>query len=377
MRKIYASSLLGIIVILLLAALGSHIGIFSTHAGQGDDTDTDESAPQYGEYAAIGALALQTAPTNYKVSSSTPQFVLLSFDGSKSVDMLHETLAFTRQMQSESILLHFTYFINAAYFLTKDTSSAYTGPKTSRGLSSIGFSNSRDSIALRVAGFNTAFAEGNEIGSHSAGHFDGGTWSRDEWSQEFTSFKNLLAVIAKNNPGLVTDTPIFLDHIIGFRAPNLSVNSHLYQVLAENNFSYDSSEVGVPWRWPHKDAGGVWHIPLGIIYLGDVKKPIAAMDYNAWYTQSGAKDVVKKGTPQWQKDYDETLAAYRAYFDANYMGTKAPVVIGGHFSKWNDGVYWEAMKAFAKEECGKPQVRCSTYSEFIQYLNTTGVPSVH
>ena len=44
-------------------------------------------------------------------------------------------------------------------------------------------------------------------------------------------------------------------------------------------------------------------------------------------------------------------------------------MIAGHFAKWNDGVYWEAMKAFASEVCGRADVRCVSYRELVNYMN--------
>jgi hypothetical protein len=67
--------------------------------------------------------------------------------------------------------------------------------------------------------------------------------------------------------------------------------------------------------------------------------------------------------------YNDTLTSYRNYFKGNFAGTRAPVFIGHHFSRWNDGVYWEVMKTFAREECGKPEVRCVTYRELADYLD--------
>jgi hypothetical protein len=106
------------------------------------------------------------------------------------------------------------------------------------------------------------------------------------------------------------------------------------------------------------------------------KKPIASMDYNIWSHQSNAKDLAAKGTTLWNSYLKETKDAYMSYFLSNYNGNRAPVSIANHFSKWNDGVYWEAMKDFAKEVCGLPQVRCATFKELVEYLNTTGVPPI-
>ena len=145
-----------------------------------------------------------------KVSVATPQFVLFSFDGSESLDMLNETLAFEQKMQTETKPIHFTYFINAAYFLTQYTASVYQAPEGPRGVSRIGFSNSTHDIALRVQGFNAAFRAGNEIGSHSVGHFTGALWTYDQWKQEFDSFTTIMANVQKNNPSEKIDAPVFL-----------------------------------------------------------------------------------------------------------------------------------------------------------------------
>ena len=346
---------------------------YSEGAGDGD---TDEAVNNQQSLAASVDFALASPREKYQISSSTPQFVLLSFDGSKSVDMLNETLAFEQKMQSEGKPLHFTYFIHAADFLTKDNATLYQAPRQLPGVSNIGFSESTHDILFRVKAFNYAFAGGNEIGSHSVGHYNGGSWSYDEWKQEFSYFNSLMADVSKNNPSEKIDTPTFLNDIHGFRAPDLGVNDNLYKVLKDFHFAYDASGVGKVDSWPKKDSYGVWHIPLGIVLLGENKKTITAMDYNLWMRQSGAKNVALKGTPLWDSYFNQVENAYMDYFNTNYNENRAPIVIGDHFSKWNDGVYWEAMKAFAENVCGKPQVRCVTFSELVNYLNTNGAPQI-
>ncbi len=128
--------------------------------------------------------------------------------------------------------------------------------------------------------------------------------------------------------------------------------------------------------WPTKDARGLWHISLAAMHLGDNPNPIVSMDYNLWMRQSSGKELDVKGTPQWDHDYNDVVAAYTNYFDTSYNGSRAPIVIADHFSKWNDGVYWEAMKTVAENVCGLPNVRCTTFSNLVDYLNTTGVPPI-
>ncbi len=362
--------------VLFVAALVVAIGGYAFHMRQqvslaaSFDEDTDEMASGSSNSAAAAA-ALPGRALGYQVSSSTPQFVLLSFDGSKSVPMLDETLDFERSMQAAGKPIRFTYFINAAYFITPEHAQLYQAPGQKKGVSNIGFAATPADIAARVKEFNTAFAAGNEIGSHSAGHFNGSHWSYQDWLQEFNSFTSLMAGVQQNNAPQAIDQPAFLSNIVGFRAPDLGLDDSLYHVLSDLHFAYDSSGINSTDAWPHKDAYGIWRIPLGTIFVGPHKTAMVAMDYNLWKHQPVG---VAKGSAGWTNDFNEVEAAYTAYFAQNYYGNRAPVVIGDHFSKWNDGVYWEALKAFAENVCGQPQVRCVTFKELVDYLNTNGVP---
>ena len=367
-----------VIVALFIARISHLLTYPAPHVVYSVDGDTDESAVSQENYTAAVASAVATAqPTiKYSVSSSTPQFVIFSFDGSKSMPMLDETLTFEQKLAAEGKPLHFTYFINAAYFLTDANAKLYQAPDQPQGTSRIGFGGSISDVALRVHEFNTAFSEGNEIGSHSAGHFDGSAWTYDQWKQEFSSFASLLTNVQKNNSSQQIDAPVFLNSIHGFRAPNLGVNPNLYKVLSESGFTYDASGVSAADTWPTKDTAGLWHIPLGTVLVGSTKSHVISMDYNLWTHQSGAKEVAKKATPLWNTYYNEVASAYIDLFNSHYTGNRGPIVIGDHFSKWNDSVYWEAMKNLAENVCGQPQVRCVTMSTLVDYLNTTGAPAL-
>ena len=336
--------------------------------------DSDEQSGPY--EAAVADSIASTKPQQYAVSSTTPQFVLFSFDGSKSVPMLNEIMAFEQHMKSEGKPVNFTYFINGVYFVTGATSGTYQGPGEAQGASNVGFSDTPQDISSRVAAFNKAFAEGDEIGSHTAGHFNGALWSYDDWSKEFASFNSLISNISTNNPSISADAPSFTpQNIVGFRAPYLAVNDNLYKTEADNHYLYDASGVNVSDNWPYKDRYGIWHIPLSFIHLGSNSAPVIAMDYNLWMRQSHAVEQAKRGTPLWDRYYKDVLSAYASQFDFNYTGNRAPIVIADHFSKWNDGVYWEAMKSFAENVCGLPNVHCVTFKDLTKYLDTTGVPS--
>jgi len=64
------------------------------------------------------------------------------------------------------------------------------------------------------------------------------------------------------------------------------------------------------------------------------------------------------------------LETYLQYFESNYNGNRAPVHIGHHFSLWNGGAYWEAMQEFALAVCGRPEVKCVTYTELADFVDT-------
>jgi hypothetical protein len=43
-------------------------------------------------------------------------------------------------------------------------------------------------------------------------------------------------------------------------------------------------------------------------------------------------------------------------------------VLGNHFNEWNNGAYRDALGAFVLETCGRPETRCVTYSELIDWM---------
>lgn len=323
---------------------------------------------------AINIIDANHSPVAYRVSSTTPQFVLFSFDGSKSIDMLRETLDFEKYMDEIGKPIRFTYFINAAYFLTDENSAIYQPPHAPAGASEIGYSNRTEDIAVRVKTFNEALKQGNEIGSHATGHWNGYLWSEGDWKQEFNSFKSILYNVQSNNNKVKIENPDFVKSIEGFRAPDLGINEAMYATLKDFGFKYDASGIGAMEEWPIRDILGIWHIPLGIMRLGPRNTPVLSMDYSIWLVQSGGRDNAKKGSELWNQYFEEVKTGFINYFNNNYNGSRAPVIIANHFTKMNDGVYWEAMKAAAEEICGQPYVRCTTFKTLVDYLNYYGVP---
>ncbi len=282
--------------------------------------------------------------------------------------MWQETRAFAREMAASSTPVHFTYFINAAYFLPDSRKDEYQAPRHNKGESLLGFGGSDAEVAARIAEVDAAYSEGHEIGSHTVGHFDGGTWSAADWHSELTSFSDILfpaaPVLFDSKRGSLFSFPA--SEIVGFRAPDLGVTPGLYVTLPKLDYRYDASLPGNGEIWPKK-IGSIWEFPLATIRLG--RTPALSMDYSIFQTQTGGKNTAKKGTPEWDALFNQLLGAYRDYFNKNYDGARAPVYIAHHFSKWNDGLYWEVMKAFAREVCGKAETHCVSYKELADELD--------
>lgn len=288
-----------------------------------------------------------------------PQFVILAFDGSKNNSMWKETREFARE---EGI--RFTYFINSVYFLSKGRTHEYQPPAGMRaGRSAIGFGGSAADVELRIKNVNEASREDHEIACHAAGHFDGSRWSRMDWTQEFAEFFRTLFE-------LNTGWEVVAKNIIGFRAPQLGTSPGMWTALKEQDFLYDTSDTGGPTLWPRKTTQGYWEFPLASIGIAGTAKKTLAMDYNFYVSQS----PIVNGSPVDQpenaaKFSSQMLNSYLNYFRKNYDGNRAPINIGHHFSKWNGGAYWTAMKDFSRAVCHLPEVRCVPYEELMEFMD--------
>ncbi len=325
------------------------------------------------------AIPVQETATNSHSNATSTQYVVLAFDGSRSIDMWRATRDFAKEMAAKGAPIQFTYFINTSYLLAYSNRMFYAPPQHATGTSPIGFASSEKDVANRLAQMNAAEQEGHEIGCHLTGHYDGSSWSEKDWSQEFKSFFDIVSQVGtlnhlENEPLERRTLQLPPEGIVGFRAPDLGVNEHLWPVLKRYPFAYDTSLTDKLGTWPSKRAHGLWEFPLTKIpFAGSTTSSLLSMDYNFYFKQSKAIDVAKRGTALWDEYYNQVLTSYRDYFAHSYNGNHAPLFIGHHFSLWNDGVYWEAMKTFAEEVCGKPGVKCVSYKEVMQALNNETV----
>ncbi|MEM1039214.1 MAG: polysaccharide deacetylase [Pseudomonadota bacterium] len=321
----------------------------------------------------LGVLVLSAAQAFIPLSQSNqssaqerverpPQFVLLSFDGSKDNKFWRESRAFAKKHN-----IRFTYFISGVYFLTRAERKVYVEPKRGPGRSAIGYGGTPEDIADRLDQLWLAFSEGHEIASHANGHFDGSSYTARMWNSELKQFGSILQrAWAKYSRKKVPEgfTDMFDRSIIGLRAPQLGVSKGLFRALREKNYLYDTSRVNRMNYWPRKRAG-VWNFPLASIRLARSKKRTLSMDYNLYFAHSKAKRAPKS---KWQAFEDETYETYMNYFRNNYYGNRAPIDIGHHFSKWNGGSYWRGMQRFARAVCNRDEVLCVTYQDLMAFM---------
>ena len=309
-----------------------------------------------------------------------PQYVLLAFDGSSAISMWQTTRKFAADSTAKGQPLKFTYFISGVYYVGKNhshdnlpgtTIPVYSAPQHGAA-SAIGWGGDSNDLLARYDQTNLAHQEGNEIGSHAVGHWDGTAWSYSGWTSEFSQFATIIAKFFEIN--VLKPSTLFpsgwlfpVSSIVGFRAPQLGVNSSLYQVLKDAHYRYDTSKTAVANYWPAKKSSDEsWNFPLAMLRIAGTGKRTLSMDYNFYFADSAAlpkpenKALYKK----------QMLDTYLQYFESNYNGNRAPVNIGHHFSLWNNSAYWEALQEFATQVCGLPEVKCVTYRELADYMDT-------
>lgn len=125
-------------------------------------------------------------------------------------------------------------------------------------------------------------AQGHEIASH-------GYWHQRATKQTSKVFKEDVGSARK----LLQD--ITGCEIKGYRAPSFSIdktNDWVYEVLAEEGYSYSSSiypvvhdHYGVPDapRFKYRTSQGLWELPLSTLQLGQKKLPISGGGYFRLY----------------------------------------------------------------------------------------------
>lgn len=305
------------------------------------------------------AFSIVTALSTAHSGEQPAQYVLISFDGAGPVPQWQRS----RQLAQDADA-GFTYFLSCVYLLTSENRGNYIAPGSNGPKSNVGYASSREDVAARLEQIWSARAEGHEIASHGCAHLDGAHWSTADWKHEFGQFTGILRNAWKLNgiEGEPAQWPQFVaNEITGFRAPYLSYSENLFKAQSEKGFLYDASTVSNnPAAVVEKD--GVYRFSLPLIPEGPSARPVIAMDYNLYVRHSGGKEQAEHGSLYEQRAYDAFLAA----FEKEYMGNRAPLQIGLHFTLMNDGAYWRALERFARNVCAMEDVRCVSYHRYLE-----------
>jgi peptidoglycan/xylan/chitin deacetylase (PgdA/CDA1 family) len=287
-----------------------------------------------------------------------PQFVMISFDGSGDPVLWRHWRAVGQQTGAR-----LSFFLSGVYLLDPADARLYHPPRHAPGSSDIGFSPSPAAVAALVRQIALGAAEGHEIGTHYNGHFcepypgNVQTWTAADWAHEIEQFRHLLAV---------AHVPVSSASVVGGRTPCLQGRMDvLYPVLRRLGLRYDTSQTSLPGVWPVRQYG-IWSFPLALIPLVGTGLRSLSMDYNFFANQSAAQS----GSPARARVYErQAYLSYLGYFNASYHGDRAPINIGNHFATWNHGAYVRALTQFVRTVCGKPEVRCVTYSTLVDWLD--------
>ncbi len=332
--------------------------------------------------------------------SRPPQFIVISFDNGSEVGRWRGLVGLARTLKDRGTDVRFTFFFSAANLFAYENRRLYKGPRLAVGRSNIGFGGSRRLVVERVAAINAAISDGHEFASHAVGHFQGGSggcspgragitcgagWSAAEWTDEFDRFDAAVRDVATNNPGPHGEPAIAAIRnppVQGFRAPHLSVNDAMFEALKARGMRYDASwprGAGVE-EWPQRhDATGLWLFKMPFLTLRSVDgQPMRwrtlAMDYNFCALQTRRAghscDRPNRDPATRARFSDEMLETYKAYFAEVFEGSRAPMHIGHHFTDFQDGSYRRALETFVAEACRHAEVRCVTYAELTDWLES-------
>lgn len=317
------------------------------------------------------AAALPTVQTGIAAKAlapgqKPPQFIVISFDGAGSLDRWK----YYRNIASNAGA-HLTYFLSGTYLVPQSKSNLYLPPQHPRGASDVGYASSDSDIQARMEQVRAAYLAGNEIGTHYNGHFCGSTgvqaWSSTDWESELTQWYSFLDNWRTNADAPNAEAmPFKNSEVIGERTPCLEgKRSALFPILKAHGFKYDTSGYGYL-QWPKMDPSGLWDIPLQELRAAGTGQGVLSMDYNFYDMQSKAVDGPPAKYPDWQQ---QTLQTYRNAYQAVYNGNRAPLIIGHHFANFNKGIYTQALGQFITETCGKPDTKCVTFGELVNWMD--------
>jgi hypothetical protein len=277
--------------------------------------------------------------------------IVVSFDGSKSLDMWQQTTSFARSVGGR-----FTYFISGVYFITDEDKNEYKYPvdPSRTGLSEIGFGGTKEEVEARKATLINAFREGHEMGSHLNGHFDSSQWSQDAMNIELDQYQKFTSFLPNPSKSV--------------RFPLLAFNENLWRPLMEHGFNAVVSlnlspvnEVVIQTSADSQYMCAGYPIP----YINDGRYRQISMDYNLYYYD-------QHKAPERTDSEIENLV-YLTYMQQakDAISSRMPLFLNHHFELFKHGAYWRALQRSVSElvqTYKSGPVRFATISELTKVI---------
>ncbi|HKJ12903.1 MAG TPA: polysaccharide deacetylase [Ornithinimicrobium sp.] len=305
-----------------------------------------------------------------KKGQKPPQFVIFSFDGGAGHTNWQRFLD-----AAEVHDARFTTFLTGLYLLgdRAEEKAVYDGPGHAPGVASIGYGGPRPQILTQVDDLNEAYSRGHEIGTHYNGHFcaghepSGDDWTTADWDSELEQFFAMMRGWKQMNgyPDDVDDLRVPPEAVRGGRTPCLEGQwDELVPAWKAHGLTYDSSipspSPGI--SWPER-KDGIWEFAMPFAY-SPAFGMTTVMDYNFWVSYNGGVSQPETA-PEVRAKVRET---YDYLFEQTYDGNRAPLLVAGHFNRWNGDSFNPPTADFMKEVCGEPDTYCATYQDVIAWM---------
>ena len=308
-----------------------------------------------------GVEAPPSPPESGAESPSAPpaprvQFVLVSMDATPSAraqsrDFFHRIQQRVSRIRgADGRPATFTLFINTGFLQLDPRDRIPRGEDPERweryrgvlprNRPPIPYPDDTEALEQRVANTRSLASLGVEIGSHTVRHANGGEWSRERWEREFADHQRILDLHGLPRPN-------------GIRAPFLATSAGYFDTLGASGMRYDTSRVTEQRRWPRRiiDSEGnrtnVWQVAVPRVDLPDGNRSVFF-------------DLTLKRREISNQQYFELAVAE---FEARYEGSRAPLLLSGH------GNYTAPTVRFMRRVCARPDVRCGTFSELVEYMD--------
>lgn len=143
--------------------------------------------------------------------------------------------------------------------------------------------------------------------------------------------------------------------MVGFRAPQLGHNRATFEVLRDFHYKYDTSKIlGVAPPKRVKHGGTLFESIYEFALMKNPGSLTVPMDYNYKVNNGSGERMLE--------DYKRSIV------DAYNQRERQPWNIGHHFSLWQNGAYWWAMKeAFNYAAQGCPDGSGSLQCEHVEF----------